>query len=109
LSALQSDHPDSLDATTEEIHARALKPSWVCLFEHTDGITDPYSDITQHCGPVDPHTWCDHHLRYQFGSHRQSPSGGYLDTVVSISPPDRVELEAQLLFQYFDTEKFIGF
>jgi hypothetical protein len=78
-------------------------PSWICLFTHLDRVTDPTEILTDYFGGPEKERWLLHHLKYQFSGYRKIGKAAHLaDDVVYLSPIERCEFEACVLFTDFD-------
>lgn len=103
LKALTQDTgPEECDKTdleyaVEQIHCVRQAASWICIFTHTDRVSDPIQVLMDYCGPASRQGWLHTDLRYQM-SHTTHAS----DTVVHIAKPERRNYEANMLFMTFD-------
>jgi hypothetical protein len=81
----------------EKTFAAQHLESWICLITHADRHSDPQDILMEVCGSPNPAEWQYRHLR-----HRYSALFSKLDPVVHLSPIERQNIEASLLFINFN-------
>lgn len=78
---------------------------WVGLFTHKDRSTDPTELLRDIWGPEEMRLWKTSDLRYKYSAFKtQGLTTHPADTVVYISPAEKSNLIANLLFNKFDEE-----
>lgn len=77
--------------------------SWVCLFTHADGITDPHAILKDSCGDAVGYP-AKNSILYRYGMYKHGNIAAHpADVPVYLVSPQKSDLIASVLFQNFQS------